>query len=171
MIWNHRITRIAVGLLLLAIAIIVSLPAITGFTSRDGTVNARFAIINAPIDGMITGEPAKVGAPVKEGQTLAEITNQRVNRAILASLEADRNTASDRVIALKKERDELSQLRGQLSNRLEVFKQTTIANLEREVEILRKKSRGLASAGSCRTGRPEPPDGPGVKRYPHAKDG
>lgn len=139
MIWNHRIARITVGLLLLAIAIIVSLPAITGFTSRDGTVNARFAIINAPIDGMITGEPAKVGAPFKEGQTLAEITNQRVNRAILASLEADRNTASDRVIALKKERDELSQLRGQLSNRLEVFKQTTIANLEREVEILRKK--------------------------------
>lgn len=139
MIWNHRITRITVGLLLLAIAIIVSLPAITGFTSRDGTVNARFAIINAPIDGVIAGEPAKVGVPVKESQTLAEISNPRVNRAILASLEADRNTARDRVIALKTERDELSQLREQLSNRLEVFKQTTISNLEREVEILRKK--------------------------------
>ncbi|MDK4740307.1 HlyD family secretion protein (plasmid) [Rhizobium sp. CB3060] len=139
MILNHRITRISVGLLLLAIAVIVSLPAITGFTSRDGTVNARFAVVNSPIDGVIEGEPAKVGTPVKEGQTLADIKNPRVNRAILASLEADRNTARDRVVALKKERDELSGLREQLSKRLEIFKQATISNLEREVEILRKK--------------------------------
>lgn len=139
MIWNHRITRIIVGLLLLVLATVVTLPAITGFTSLDGTVNARFAVVNAPIDGAIAGEPVKVGSAVKEGQSLTEIRNPRVNRAILASLEADRNTARDRITALKKERDELSQLREQLSARLEIFKQTTIANLEREVEILRKK--------------------------------
>ncbi|OWV84377.1 hemolysin D [Rhizobium sp. R635] len=139
MIWNHRITRITVGLLLLVLITVVSLPAITGFTSLDGTVNARFAIVNAPIDGTIAAEPLKVGSPAKGGQSLAEIRNPRVNRAILASLEADRNTALDRVAALKKERDELSQLREELSARLEVYRQTTIANLEREVEILRKK--------------------------------
>ncbi|RUM06545.1 HlyD family secretion protein [Rhizobium chutanense] len=139
MIWNHRITRITVGLLLLVIITVVLLPAITGYTSLDGTVNARFAVVNAPIDGTIAEEPAKVGSPAKEGQSLAEIRNPRVNRAILASLEADRNTALDRVAALKKERQELSELREELSARLEVYRQTTIANLEREVEILRKK--------------------------------
>lgn len=139
MIWNHRITRIVVGLLLLTLVTVVSLPTITGFTSLDGTVNARFAVVNAPIDGTIAEEPLKVGSPVKAGQSLAEIKNTRVNRAILASLEADRNTALDRVAALKKERDELSALREELSARLEVYRQTTIANLEREVEILRKK--------------------------------
>ncbi|MBB3409982.1 multidrug resistance efflux pump [Rhizobium sp. BK316] len=139
MIWNHRITRITVGLLLLAIIAVVSLPAITGFTSLDGTVNARFAVVNAPIDGTIADEPLKVGSPVSAGQSLAEIRNTRVNRAILASLEADHNTALDRVAALKKERAELSALREELSARLEVYRQTTIANLEREVEILRKK--------------------------------
>lgn len=139
MIWNHRITRIVVGLLLLALVTVVSLPTITGFTSLDGTVNARFAVVNAPIDGTIAEEPLKVGSPVKAGQPLAEIRNTRVNRAILASLEADRNTALDRVAALKKEREELSALREELSARLEIYRQTTIANLEREVEILRKK--------------------------------
>ena len=139
MIWNHRITRIVVGLLLLALVTLVSLPTITGFTSLDGTVNARFAVVNAPIDGTIAEESLKVGSPVKAGQSLAEIRNTRVNRAILASLEADHNTALDRVAALKKEREELSALREELSTRLEVYKQTTIANLEREVEILRKK--------------------------------
>ena len=139
MIWNHRITRIVVGLLLLTLVTVVSLPTITGFTSLDGTVNARFAVVNAPIDGTIAEESLKVGSPVKAGQSLAEIRNTRVNRAILASLEADHNTALDRVAALKKEREELSALREELSTRLEVYKQTTIANLEREVEILRKK--------------------------------
>ncbi|SCB62111.1 Multidrug resistance efflux pump [Rhizobium aethiopicum] len=139
MIWNHRITRIVVGLLLLALVTVVSLPTITGVTSLDGTVNARFAVVNAPIDGTIAEEPLKVGSPVKAGQPLAEIRNMRVNRAILASLEADRNTALDRVAALKNEREELSALREELSARLEIYRQTTIANLEREVEILRKK--------------------------------
>ncbi|GES53761.1 hemolysin D [Rhizobium sp. NBRC 114257] len=139
MIWNHRITRVTVGVLLLALAIVVSFPAITGYTSRDGTVNARLALLNAPIDGVISGEPAKVGIPVKAGETLVEISNPRVNRAVLASLEAERNTALDRVAALKKERDDLTQLRDQLGNRLEIFKQATISNLEREVEILRKR--------------------------------
>ncbi|WP_064713335.1 HlyD family secretion protein [Rhizobium bangladeshense] len=139
MIWNHRITRIVVGLLLLTLVTVVSLPTITGFTSLDGTANARFAVVNAPIDGTIAEEPLKVGSPVKAGQPLAEIRNTRVNRAILASLEADRNTALDRVAALKKEREELSALREELSARLEIYRQTTIANLEREVEILRKK--------------------------------
>ncbi|MDL2402024.1 HlyD family secretion protein [Rhizobium mayense] len=139
MIWNHRVTRITIGLVLLAVAIVVLLPGLTGFTSLDGTVNARFAVVNAPIDGMIAGDPLRVGAPVKEGQTLAEINNPRVNRAILASLQADQNTARDSVAALQKERDELTQLRDQLATRLEVYKNTTIANLEREVEILRKR--------------------------------
>src|SRR5262245_28155589 len=103
MIWNHRVTRITIGLVLLAVAIVVLLPGLTGFTSLDGTVNARFAIVNAPIDGMIAGDPLRVGAPVKEGQTLAEINNPRVNRAILASLQADHNTARDSVVALQKE--------------------------------------------------------------------
>lgn len=96
MIWNHRITRIVVGLLLLTLVTVVSLPTITGFTSLDGTVNARFAVVNAPIDGTIAEEPLKVGSPVKAGQSLAEIRNTRVNRAILASLEADRNGARPR---------------------------------------------------------------------------
>lgn len=139
MIWNHRITRITAGLLLLGLAILVLLPGLTGFTSLDGTVNARFAVVNSPIDGTIVGDPLRVGTPVKEGQPLAEINNQRVNRAILTSLQADYNTARDRATALKKERDDLSQLRDQLAVRLEVYKNTTIANLEREVEILRKR--------------------------------
>lgn len=139
MILNHRATRITVGVLLLALAIVVLLPGLTGFTSLDGTVNARLAVINAPIDGEIGQAPPRVGTPVSESETLLTIRNERVNRATLASLYAENRTAVDRVIALKKERDELVTLRNQLAERLDVFKSATIANLERELRILQKR--------------------------------
>jgi multidrug resistance efflux pump len=139
MILNHRIMRITVGILLLALAASVVLPGFTGFTSLDGTVNARLAVINAPIDGEIVGPPRRIGTPVAEGETLAVIGNDRVNRAVLASLRAEHKSAVDRAAALEHERDELIRLRDQLAKRMEVFQSATIASLERELEILQKR--------------------------------
>lgn len=67
------------------------------------------------------------------------IHNARVNRAILTSLQADHMTAVEHVAALKRERDELVRLRDQLGARMEVFTRTTVADLERQVEILNKR--------------------------------
>jgi len=139
MLLNHRITRITVGILLLTLAVVVLLPGLTGFTSLDGTVNARFAVINAPIDGEIGQAPPRIGTPVAEDETLLTIRNDRVNRTVLASLHVEGKTAADRVSALERERDELVALRGQLADRLEIFKSATIASLERELRILRKR--------------------------------
>lgn len=138
-ILNHRITRIAVGILLLMLVAVALLPGLTGFTSLDGTVNARLAVINAPIDGEVAGSPLRIGTPVSEGEALAAIRNERVNRAILASLRSEHGSAVERVAALERERDELSQLRNQLAERLAVFQRATIASLERELQILRKR--------------------------------
>ncbi|OCP05702.1 MULTISPECIES: HlyD family efflux transporter periplasmic adaptor subunit [unclassified Ensifer] len=139
MLLNHRITRITVGILLLTLAVVVLLPGLTGFTSLDGTVNARFAVINAPIDGEVGQAPPRIGTPVAESETLLTIRNERVNRAILASLHAEGRTAADRVSALERERNELVALRDQLAERLEIFKSATIASLERELRILQKR--------------------------------
>ncbi|PDT83290.1 efflux RND transporter periplasmic adaptor subunit [Sinorhizobium sp. BJ1] len=139
MILNHRITRISVGILLLALAIAVLLPDLTGYTSLDGTVNARFAIINAPIDGEISKPPPRIGTPVAEGEAIAAIRNERVNRSVLASLRAEHGTAVERVSALRRERDELTRMRDELAQRMGVFQGATIASLQRELQILQKR--------------------------------
>ncbi|AWM29322.1 efflux RND transporter periplasmic adaptor subunit [Sinorhizobium fredii] len=139
MILNHRITRALVGILLLLVVVAVLLPGVTGYTSLDGTVNARFAVINAPIDGEIVGSTPRIGATVVNGEALASIRNGRLNRAILSSLRADHGTAVERVAALERERDELVRLRDELAKRLEVFQSATIASLERELQILEKR--------------------------------
>ena len=139
MVWNHRVLRIAVGLLLAGLALVVLLPGLTGYTSLDGTVNARFAIVNAPIDGTIVEATPKVGTSLVEGTPLLQIRNERVNRAILASLSAERKTALDRVAALRRERNELAQLRDQLANRLDLYQKATIVSIQQELSILRKR--------------------------------
>ena len=48
--WNSRWMRVLVGVLLLSAAILAVLPSFTGYTSLDGTVNARFAVVSAPIE-------------------------------------------------------------------------------------------------------------------------
>jgi len=139
MILNHRITRVTVGILLLILVVVVLLPSLTGFTSLDGTVNARLAVINAPIDGEIAGRPARIGTPVREGEPVAAIRNDRVSRANLASLRAEHGTALRRIAALERERDGLVRLRDQLAVRLEIFRNATIASLERELQIVEKR--------------------------------
>ncbi|MFC7664795.1 hypothetical protein ACFQWF_21855 [Methylorubrum suomiense] len=63
MFWNTRIVRILVGLALLAIAVLVMLPGLTGYTSLDGTVNARFAVVSAPIEGSCPIRHRRSGRP------------------------------------------------------------------------------------------------------------
>lgn len=138
MIWNNRFVRITVGLALLAAAILVLLPTLTGYTSLDGTVNARFAVITAPIDGVVAATPPKVGTPIDEGQGLLQISNTRVNRAILTSLEAEQHTAEQRVAALRRQRETLEALAGELDARVAAYRTALIADLRRELDILRE---------------------------------
>jgi hypothetical protein len=137
--WNHRLLRITVGLFLVGIVVVALLPGMTGYTSLDGTVNARFAIINAPIDGTIAQATPKVGTLLAEGMPLLIIHNERVNRAVFASLSAERNTALDSITALRRERDELAQLRDELSTRLNIYKEATIASILQDLSILRER--------------------------------
>ncbi|WP_445503252.1 HlyD family secretion protein [Microvirga sp. G4-2] len=139
MFWNKRATRVSVGLLLLGAAGVALMPSLTGYTSLDGTVNARLTVIAAPIDGMVWSAPPKVGTPLSDKQALVSIRNERVNRAILASLESELSTARDRVNALRREREELIQLRDELARRLDAYRAATLSKLERELAVLRKR--------------------------------
>ena len=78
MFWNTRAVRILVGLTLLSTAIVVMLPGLTGYTSLDGTVNARFAVLSAPIEGVVSDTPPKVGTALPEDAELFQITNDRI---------------------------------------------------------------------------------------------
>jgi multidrug resistance efflux pump len=139
MVWNSRIVRVLVGLALLACAVIAILPGLTGYTSLDGTVNARFAVLSAPIEGTVLQTPPKVGTPLPAGSTLLGIRNDRVNRAIASSLAAELETIRKRVAALDDQRRQLGRLRVDLDERLKEFQAATLFNLEQEIATIRQR--------------------------------
>lgn len=139
MIWNNRFTRIGVGVLLLGAGIVAILPGMTGHTSLDGTVNARFTAITAPIDGTVDVTPPRAGTALGVGDRLLTIRNERVNRAVAASLLAELETARRRLDATDVQRGQLVRLRDDLTQRLEEFRAASIRNLEQEIAVVRER--------------------------------
>ena len=88
---NHpailRVSAIGVAGLLATLMITAVIPPIFADQSDRAVVDAPVTLITAPIAGEITSLSMQPGSDVAAGQTLAEISNPRVDRAALISLE------------------------------------------------------------------------------------
>lgn len=145
MFWNTRFARICVGLALLATCVIVLLPGFTGYTSLDGTVNARFALVSAPIEGVVSDTPPKVGTALPENTDVFFIANDRISRTAEAQLDADLGAAKERLQALQAQAKDLSALKTDLVNRLKEYQQASIAGIQQEI-IVRQQRIATAQA-------------------------
>ncbi len=138
-IWNSRFVRIAVGVLLLAGAVMAILPTLTGYTSLDGTVNARIVIVSAPIDGTVTATPPKIGIALTGGTELLGIRNDQVSRTVDTQLETDLEAAKRRLTAMGEQRIRLAGLRQELEARRQEYQEASIQNLTHEIAIRRQR--------------------------------
>lgn len=145
MFWNTRIVRILVGLALLAIAVLVMLPGLTGYTSLDGTVNARFAVVSAPIEGVVSDTPPKVGTALSEDSELFKISNDRIARTAEAQLDADLGAARERLKALEAQLGLLASLRAELAARLGDYQRASLQSIQQEI-IIRQQRISTAQA-------------------------
>jgi multidrug resistance efflux pump len=111
------------------------LPALTGYTSLDGTVNARISIVSAPIDGTVTSTPPKIGTPLQAGAELLGIRNDRIVRTAEVQMEAELEAAKQRLMATDDQRTQLTALRQELQARWHEYQQASIQNLTHEIAI------------------------------------
>jgi len=145
MIWNSRFVRLAAGILLLLVGILAILPNLTGYSSLDGTVNARFTILFAPIEGVVTNTPPKAGTPVAEGTELLGIRNDRISRSTEAQIEADLYTTQERLAATKEQHATLVQFQDELRIRLREHQEANVENLNQEVAIRRQQIQSVTT--------------------------
>jgi multidrug resistance efflux pump len=143
--WNRRFVRITVGILLLVGGVLAILPILTGYTSLDGTVNARISIISAPIDGTVTSTPPKIGISLQAGAELLGIRNDRVPRAAEVQMEAELEAAKERLLGIEEQRAQLTALRQELQARRQEYQQATIQNLTHEIAIRRQRINSAAA--------------------------
>jgi multidrug resistance efflux pump len=138
-IWNRRSVRITVGILLLIGAVMAVLPTVTGYTSLDGTVNARISIVSAPIKGIITTDPPKTGVPLLGGAELFGIRNDQIGRTAEVQMEAELEAARRRLAATADQLTQLATLRNELEARRQEYQKASIQNLILEIEIRRQR--------------------------------
>ncbi|WP_026190546.1 HlyD family secretion protein [Methylobacterium sp. WSM2598] len=148
MLWNRRAVRITVVLLLLGAVLLAILPNFTGYTSLDGTVNARFTVVAAPIEGVVTATPPKVGTSVPKHTELFTIRNSRIARTAEAQLDADLGAARERLRALEAQIGNLTALRNDLNGRLKEYQQASLANIQQEM-VVRQQRIGAAQANQA----------------------
>jgi len=118
---------------------VVIAPAVTGYTSLDGTVNARLTIISAPIEGTVTATPPKVGLALPAGTELLGIRNDRVERTVEVQNEAELAAARERLDAIDKQRSQLAALHEELAARRDAYQLAIIRNLDHEIDIRRQR--------------------------------
>ncbi|MGD9882359.1 HlyD family secretion protein [Reyranella sp.] len=137
--WNRRLVRIAVGCLLLAGAVLAILPTLTGYTSLDGTVNARLMVVSAPIAGTVTATPPKIGTPLASGAELLGIRNDHIVRTVEVQMEAELEATKARLKAAHAQGSRLAILQESLQGRLQQYQAASIDNLMHEIAIRRQR--------------------------------
>lgn len=85
-----RVLKLLVGFLLLCAGLYILLGEHFAGTSSDATVNARMAVVRAPVEGQVALALRSVGARVGEGETVADILDDRFDTARLIDLQRAR---------------------------------------------------------------------------------
>jgi len=139
MFWNRRAVRIATGVVLLILGVIVALPNITGYTSLDGTVNARLIAVVAPIEGTVIDTAPATGSPLNAGEHLLTIRNDRVNRFGLSELQAELKATEDTLNSVRTQKAELVSLRNDLQTRYNTYRDAMLRNIDNEIESQKER--------------------------------
>lgn len=146
--WNNRSIRLLVGLLLLGAAILAVLPSFTGYSSLDGTVNARFALVSAPIEGVVSDTPPKVGTSLPEDTSVFFINNDRIARTAEAQLDADLSASKEKMRSMERQAKDLAALKTDLVDRLKEYRQASITGIQQEIVIRQQR---IAAAQAKKT--------------------
>src|SRR5262249_25336233 len=112
---------------------------ITGYSSLDGTVNARVVNVAAAIEGTVMNSPPKPGARVSRGEHLLTIHNERVDTRRLSELTTEIAATQLQIKAYSDQGAELERVRSELRARLAAFQEATVRNLEHEVGVQRAR--------------------------------
>jgi hypothetical protein len=144
-ILNKRASAYDRGVLLIGAGVVALLPTLTGYTSLDGTVNAPLGMISAPIEGVVTSNPPKVGSFLPSGEEVVGIRNDRIATAAEAQIETDLAATRERLKALREQIGKLADLKQKLQVRLQEYQQASIRNVMQEIAVRQHRISSAAA--------------------------
>lgn len=100
-----RVSSLAVGGVLSVLMVTTVVPPIIADQSDRAVVNAPITLLTAPIDGEIESLPATAGGVVEAGDSLARISNVRLDRGTLISVEQKIADSREKLEATKEKKN------------------------------------------------------------------
>ncbi len=121
-----RVSSLVVASILSLLLINAVVPPIVADQSDRAVVNAPVALLTAPIDGEIESVTMSPGHAVEAGDTLARISNVRLDRTTLISLEEKASDAREKLAATQGKKDSdrayLKTIDSEIANQAEQLK-------------------------------------------------
>jgi multidrug resistance efflux pump len=134
-----RVSSLGVAGVLSALMITTVVPPIVADQSDRAVVNAPITLLTAPIDGEIDSMSASAGRSVRTGESLARITNVRLDRGTLISIEQKIADAREKLEATRakksSDREYIRALDSEIASQAEQFK----GQLQSQIVELRAK--------------------------------
>ncbi len=137
----RRLSKAAIGLVLLAAVGWMPVRALLETTSTEAVVNARLISLRAPIEGQIEQAPlgVTIGSELIPGQPVLRIVNGRADRSRIADLRRLIDQLVNEREGIASRIAELTVLHDDLSNQVRVFQDGRVRQLtERAAELKRE---------------------------------
>lgn len=130
----RKLIKLIAGLTLSGIAGCIVLAEGVAVVSSDAVVNARVAVVRAPIDGQLALQPRAIGERVRRGETLGALTDSRADEARLLDLERVASALDTDIGRIQAQIASTSATKSVLRDRTEAYRDGRLRQLKARID-------------------------------------
>jgi multidrug resistance efflux pump len=134
---RRRFVKFIFGAVLLAAAMLTFYQQLVVRVSRDAVINARLAVIRAPIDGIATATVTIPGSGIKAGEVVGRVEDPLADDARLAQLQREVSATELERDSLTRRLTDLERARGEAQAQAEAYRLGRVRQLELRIEEAR----------------------------------
>ena len=127
---RRRFAKFIFGAVLLAAAVLTFYQQLVVRVSRDAVINARLAVIRAPIDGIATAAVTIPGSGIKAGEAVGRVEDPLADDARLAQLQREASATELERDSLTRRLTDLERARGEAEAQAEAYRLGRVRQLE-----------------------------------------
>jgi multidrug resistance efflux pump len=131
---TRRAGKLGFGALLLAAGLLTFYQQLVVRASRDAVINARVAVIRAPIDGIATAAVTTPGIAIKAGEAIGRVEDSLADDARLAQLQREASATEIERDSLVRRLNDLERARGDAEAQAEAYRLGRVRQLELRIE-------------------------------------
>jgi multidrug resistance efflux pump len=142
---RRRFIKFIFGAVLLAAAVLTFYQQLVVRVSRDAVINARLAVIRAPIDGIATATVTIPGSGIKAGEAVGRVEDPLADDARLAQLQREVSATELERDSLTRRLTDLERVRGEAEAQAEAYRLGRVRQLELRIEEARANLAAAAA--------------------------